>query len=152
MYEQRIISTDPTYPIWSMKEAFEGFPAPRSESYKLRDCVVSAAAQYIIWSGQTLFQQISYSADFGAHNEPAFQGGPLFDGEGVLTLRRWQFWRKGFEDAATSEKCGAECVNLAERAASLMSSIEENLTFWVLKHSKLTWREEGAFFLVAEVE
>jgi hypothetical protein len=125
-----VFPTDPTWAIWAQREAHER--SLRDEPDVVREAYVAAAAQWIIWYGQSLFRQVLFTVlpdDLRAWNP-----GPLYPGKADLSLQRWHFWRDGFKAVAT-EQCGEksasqqECKNLAAKAARLMDSLEENMTF-----------------------
>ncbi|KAJ5349540.1 hypothetical protein N7541_007267 [Penicillium brevicompactum] len=77
-----------------------------------QDQHVLAAAQFILWDGLETFKQIR-AGDAGA---------------GELSLKGWKFYQKGFEDVENSD-LGEECKKVAKKAANLMATIEESLTF-----------------------
>lgn len=147
--ERRIFRTDPTWAIWAMREAFEKLQ--QKEEPDGDTCVLSAA-QWILWYGQSLFKQVLYPCDTPDDLRP-WNPGPLYRGKAELSLHRWHFWKNGFKAVASSRtgeekahgwrdhfKAAAsggkekgsysqECIKVAAKAASIMDSLEENMTF-----------------------
>ena len=77
-----------------------------------QDQRVIAAAQFIFWDGLETFKQI--------------RAGETGDDE--LSLKGWYFYLKAFKEVEESD-LGEECKQVAKKAANLMASIEESLTF-----------------------
>ena len=185
--ERRIFSTDPLWAIWTQREAHEDrrrseFPGQDQDC--VRDAYVMAAAQWILWYGQTLFKQLLSPRKTSDKNYQYWEPGPTHNGKALLSLHQWHFWRDGFRAVASwskrkkprsnhkatlslhrwhfwrdgfravasghteekGEKKGEkkekienceeaqkgysqECKNLAMRAANLMDSLEQNMTF-----------------------
>lgn len=97
------------------------------------DSHVRAAAQWILWYGQSLFQLAITGTDptYNGH-ERAWHPGPLYHGTNQLSLDRWHFWRDGYRAVASvAEEKGfsRECMDLATRAATFMDAIETVSTF-----------------------
>lgn len=97
----------------------------------LQDQKVLAAAQHILWNGQGLFKQVMYPGDVPSNGVPvpSWNAGPLYKGKPVLSLDRWQFWRKGFEASAGDSSLAEECRNVARKVANLMESLEQSMMF-----------------------
>lgn len=77
-----------------------------------QDQHVLAAAQFILWDGLETFKQI--------------RAGDIDVDE--LSLKGWKFYQKGFEDVGNTN-LSEECKTVAKKAANLMATIEESLTF-----------------------
>ena len=89
-----------------------------------------AAAQWILWNGQALFQimlnrQLPAGVDIGALAFGRFYTGPGT----VLSLHRWLFWMESFETAGDRDELGEDCKGLASRAESLMRAMEKSMIF-----------------------
>ncbi|KAK2736251.1 hypothetical protein FQN57_000849 [Myotisia sp. PD_48] len=123
-----IFRSDPTYAIWTMRDAFE-------ETHKagiIRDAYILGAAQHILWSGQYVFQQLLFPGDISDSDRRKWSPGPLYRGDGVeplLTLHRWHFWANSFKAVAMEKNSSDECKAVAKKAASLMNFIERDMTF-----------------------
>ncbi|KAK8134981.1 hypothetical protein PG984_006993 [Apiospora sp. TS-2023a] len=83
----------------------------------LRDCYVSAAAQWIIYSGQIIFKAVLAPADFIVPTELPLR----FD------KAEWRGWKEDFRNASINTEREDEARALAKRAVSLMESLEENI-------------------------
>ena len=90
-----------------------------------------AAAQYILWYGQSFFKQVIYSREVSIDTLQGWTPGPLYRGPKFLSLHRWHFWRDGYNNVASGgkEEFGRECRVVAAKAAAIMDSLEENMTF-----------------------
>lgn len=83
-----------------------------------RDVHVSAAAQWIIYSAQNTFQQVmnpSETLEYGVRQLR-------------IPLAEWRRWKEGSKDESTDTERQDEALGLARRAASLMESLEGNMT------------------------
>lgn len=134
--ERRIQGTDPTWAIWALREAHEEICKEEGKFRQLvRDELILAAAQWILWYGQSLFKQILFQGDVDPDDlVKSWCPGELYRGEGGLSRGRWRFWRDGFGAVAAwgggeKEGYGEECVRVAARAAEIMEALEENMTF-----------------------
>ncbi|KAK9771663.1 hypothetical protein SCAR479_11734 [Seiridium cardinale] len=103
-----------TYCTWTMRDAFESTP---STNYSALDCHISAAAQWIIYSGQNILSAIlvtpeeAESDSMLGHREP-------------WTLNGWRRWKAGFAEAEREEHLQQETRQLAKRSANLMEALE----------------------------
>ncbi|KAK8093533.1 hypothetical protein PG997_000218 [Apiospora hydei] len=86
-----------------------------------RDAHVSAAAQWILYNGQAIFQEVLNPADF-----PIMGAKPL-----RLSLAEWRHCKEGFRGVGDSEgeegQGKEEVKGLAARAARLMDAVEESM-------------------------
>lgn len=131
IFERRITSTDPTWAIWAQRDAHEG--RKRSSSVH-NEIYVLAAAQWIVWYGQTFFKQVILPKEVSDDDLQMWTPGPLYDGKAHLTLNRWHFWRDGYLAVACSGKFeekgySQECRSVAAKAAALMDALEKSMTF-----------------------
>ena len=127
LWERRILSDEISWAIDPLREAHENGKEKRIISHELS---IMTAAQWIFWSGQSVFKHIQYAVS-DSWVEGCYTG-PLFGGEAELSLRRWHFWRDGFRAAAAAadgSQFGEECRNMAARSAELMDSLEKTMTF-----------------------
>lgn len=96
-----------------------------------QDCYIMAAAQWILWHGQTLFKLIIYDGlqeDEGGN----FWGfGDKLENSKMAprSVERWRFWNAGFEAVGRETEASGECKRVALRASGLMGSIEQNMLF-----------------------
>ncbi|KAI9847730.1 MAG: hypothetical protein M1837_001978 [Sclerophora amabilis] len=131
IHERRIFRTNPTWAIWAQREAHE---TAGKEQGRYRDGYVLAAAQWILWYGQSLFKQVLFPGEISSRDLQRWKPGPLYCGKAYLSLQRWHFWRDGFKSVASGEKekvewVSQECTNVAAKAAEMMDSMERNMTF-----------------------
>lgn len=111
-----------------MREAFEYHPMDEKDPFEgLQDQKVLAAAQHILWNGQSLFKQVMYPGDVPSDGVQTWKSGPLYKGKSILSLDRWQFWKKGFKASAEDSSLGGECRNVARKVANLMDSLEQSM-------------------------
>ncbi|KAK7949209.1 uncharacterized protein PG986_010095 [Apiospora aurea] len=85
-----------------------------------RDAHVSAAAQWILYNGQAIFQEVLNPADF-----PTMGAKPL-----RLSLAEWRLCKEGFRgvgDSEGEERRDDEVRGLAAWAARLMDAVAENM-------------------------
>ncbi|CAF9921354.1 hypothetical protein IMSHALPRED_005160 [Imshaugia aleurites] len=130
VFERRFFSNGPTWAIWAQRDAHED---RREEKGVIRDAYVLAAAQWILWYGQSLFKQVLFPGDAPDDLRP-WTPGPLYHGKASLSLHRWHFWRDGFNAVASGqekggEAFGQECTSVAAKAVEIMDSLERNMTF-----------------------
>ena len=119
-----------------MREAHEEPCTEEGEHRQLvRDELILAAAQCILWFGQGLFKQVLFPGKVDPHEMThSLRPGVLFPGEGGLSLERWRFWRCGFASVMVAsvggEKGGhgRECERVSKTAARLMMVLEETMT------------------------
>ncbi|PWY95903.1 hypothetical protein BO94DRAFT_620264 [Aspergillus sclerotioniger CBS 115572] len=124
-----VLGHDPTYAIWTMRGAFEERPVPWDPPFEgERDQRIIAAAQYILWDGLELFKEVVSPGTI--EERPSWMPGLLCFSEHRLSLRRWHFWKKGFEKSREEGNgLSEECRKVAGKAAALMETIEEGLSF-----------------------
>ena len=134
--ERRVFDGGPTLAIWALREAHEEICKEEGKIGQLmRDELILAAAQWILWCGQSLFKQVLFQGNVDPGDvENSWRPGELYRGEGGLSMGRWGFWRDGFGAVAAraggeKEGHGEECVRVAARAANMMEALEENMTF-----------------------
>ncbi|KAK8078307.1 hypothetical protein PG996_004477 [Apiospora saccharicola] len=93
----------------------------RDEKY-WRDPHVSAAAQWIIYSGQYIFRGLmNPSETLEIEHESPFRL------PRVEPLSDWRRWKQGFRDVSNDPERQDEARALAKRAANLMEALEENM-------------------------
>lgn len=129
--ERRIFRTRPTWAIWAMRDAHETSLAQNGNS--TRDEHVLAAAQWILWYGQTLFKGIICLGDTPGDLGP-WTPGLLYGGRADLSIERWHFWRHGFRAVGFGGKederaYGEVCRKVAARAAEMMDALEKEMIF-----------------------
>lgn len=74
--------------------------------------------------------QIRFLGDVSSEDKQYWEPGELYDGEPVLSLHRWRFWKDGFKEVAeeTSESSD-ECKAVTAKAAYMMEAYEKNMMF-----------------------
>ena len=94
---------------------------------------VLAAAQWILWHGQSFFKQVLFLDDETIQDSGKWSPGPLYRGTSDLSLHRWQFWKESYRTVALAGKdeekggYGQECRTVAAKAADIMDSLEKNM-------------------------
>ena len=120
----------PDWVIWVKRDAFETVQ-PSDKHYVW----VLAAAQYILWSGQSVFKYATYSKDVIEEDPRPWDSGPLYDGKPLMDLDRWRFWKEGFRAVEKSavfvaqDELGKECSDVSRRAAEIMEVLEKSMSF-----------------------
>lgn len=96
-----------------------------------RNTEIMAAAQWIIWHGQTMFSFIIYDEDIEDAHMCAV--GDIGDAAPLQprSVERWRYWTRKFEEVEAWPEATDECKGLAARAARLMHVLEENMVFSV---------------------
>lgn len=97
---------------------------------KLQSAMISAATMWVLINGSSLFtEMVQCTKDIFPDREGvAFQTGVLFKGP-IFGIKRWVFWREGFEAAARGEHVDEKCAELAGKAADLMQSLEQSMWY-----------------------
>jgi hypothetical protein len=107
------------FAIWVIKDGLED-DYDRGQYYSE---FISAAAMWIICSGQLLFDEIvQFPVEITEYKAKAWNTGPLYTGP-IIGLERWRFWQKAFSAAAESVKVDNEGKANALKAANLMDVI-----------------------------
>lgn len=102
-----------TFCTWTMRDAFESTP---STHYAAIDCHVSAAAQWILCSGQNIFQAIL---------PPPEDEDTMLKEREPWSLDAWRRWKAGFVAAAEGEENLQRATReLAKKSADLMETLE----------------------------
>lgn len=101
-----------TYCTWTMSDAFESTP---STNYIALDCHVSAAAQWILYSGQNILLAIL---------APPEEDESILGRREPWTIDGWRCWKAGFASAEQEDHLAQETRQLAQRSASLMDTLE----------------------------
>lgn len=107
-----------------MRDAFEQ-DDKYYESSAVRDTYVLAAAQYVLWKGQSVIQRIVYPGNVSNMNKQQWAPGPRYSGSACLDMSRWHYWRDGFLAAAESGTVLDEVKTAAGKAVKLMDVLEE---------------------------
>lgn len=96
-------------------------------SFKLRSVLVKAASMWVRNNGALLLEQLETRRNHGAvteHELLVLRAGTLY-GDNVYGRVRWDFWKRGFEEAATEEGVVDQDAALcAQEAAIAMGRIE----------------------------
>ncbi|OBT80655.1 hypothetical protein VF21_00499 [Pseudogymnoascus sp. 05NY08] len=109
--------------LYVMSRTFEG--SHENETSDIRDAWIMGAAQWILWTGQSLIK---------LHLDPIGQmrhkGTPIQNIEVIITtkpitLQMWHTWTSEFRKASESDQFGEECRDVAKRAADLMEALEK---------------------------
>ena len=132
LFENRIFSNGASWAIWAMRKAHEEH---HKETGSMRDMYVLAAAQWILWYGQSFFKHIIYPGEIDNDTLRSWKPGSLYTGTKFLSLHRWQFWKDSFKNIVCGgqdeEKGGysQECRSVSAKAADIMDALEKNMTF-----------------------
>lgn len=108
------------------------FETETPEEVWKRDCNVMAAAQWILWHGQTLFKLVIFGDSEGVLNyREHWWFGKAFAGPSMepRSIERWRYWKAGFEAVEKAADASDECRNVANKAARMMASLEEGMSF-----------------------
>jgi len=97
----------------SLGTAFEAAEAQSNWSPEVKDGWITGAAQWILWSGQRLFDRIA-SPD-------------LNDTGPGASIHDWERWRDGFLRVTGDKTYGEACRNVAQKAGDMMTAIEKEL-------------------------
>jgi hypothetical protein len=98
---------------WALREAFESTSATY---FAALNCHISAAAQWIICSGQTIFRDILVP--------PEPDTLPQRGGDQTWTMESWRKWKSSFLNASIKVTLYEESRELARRAATIMDALE----------------------------
>ena len=132
LFERRIIHTSPLWAIWAHRDAHEGRPNYTKESGVPDEIYLLAAAQWILWYGQSLFKQVIFAGEIFSDDLQMQAPGPYYDGKAYLTIHRWRFWKDGYIKVAASGKeegYSQEYKDVAAKAVALMNAFENNMMF-----------------------
>ncbi|KAL1872447.1 hypothetical protein VTK73DRAFT_1525 [Phialemonium thermophilum] len=127
LFNTSIWEYSPNYAVWAMRDAFEEDRRPGDDEAILRGAYVLGAAQWILWGGARLYQEIilpSYDLDDDLIR--SWRHGPLYKAAGLLDIHRWLFWKDGFRAAAVDESLNADCKEVAAKAAEFMDALERS--------------------------
>lgn len=85
------------FAIWGLRSALEtGWTGPRLA------CDPASAAEWVTHSGKVLFQELEEETE-DEEQDGAIASGTLYEGNGVLSLNCWQFWKQRFGDISEQE-------------------------------------------------
>lgn len=89
------------------------------ETSDIRDAWIMGAAQWILWSGQSLLK-----LNLDTINKiPPKSVGVIYTKP--ITLDTWHTWTVECRKVAESDEFGEECRDVAKRAADLMEALEK---------------------------
>ena len=86
-----------------------------------------AAAQWILWYGQELFERVLYPEEMTVLDEQYWRPGKPYHGGSALSLERWRFWRDRFRAGADQKVKGQlaeESRGVCAKARDLMDAFE----------------------------
>lgn len=129
LYSTGVWGTSPGKALEMLREAFE---SETLEEVWERDCNIMAAAQWILWHGQTIFKLVTFD-----HSEGVAKGnghwwvGKAFAGPSMepRSIERWRYWKAGFEAVEKAAHASDECRNVAKKAACMMACLEQGMLF-----------------------
>ncbi|RFU27689.1 hypothetical protein B7463_g8636, partial [Scytalidium lignicola] len=129
-YETGVFGAQPGYALWMMRDSFEEkMPKEACE----QDLNVMAAAQWIIWYGQSLFKLILYGddQDEDENAKESWRFGKQYTGPLIQrrSVERWRYWKQCFQLIVSDTDSSDECKKLASRSANLMDAIEKSMIF-----------------------
>lgn len=102
--------------VQTMRRVFE--ENHEKESTEVRDAWVMGAAQWILWSGQVLFELLLW---------PYGDGDTASDGKDALV--KWHTWKDEFRKVSEDDGHGEECKGVAKKAAHIMDALEKGMLF-----------------------
>lgn len=129
LFSTGVWGTSPGKSIETLREVFE---KETPEEVWERDSNIMAAAQWILWHGQTLFKLIIYDHGEGeTEDEEYWWFGKAFPGPAIKprSIERWRFWKAGFEAVEKLSNASDECKKNAKKAACVMAALEEGMLF-----------------------
>jgi hypothetical protein len=128
LFATGVMGNSPGKSIETLRVAFEW---KKPEETWERDCNTMAAAQWIIWHGQTLFKLVIYDSPKENGERDPWWFGEAFAGPPMQprSIERWRFWKSEFEAVEKESDASEECKTLAKRAARFMASLEETMFF-----------------------
>lgn len=129
LFSTGIWGSSPGKALEMLREAFE---SETPEQVWERDCNIMAAAQWILWHGQTLFKLVMFDHHEGdTKDEGYWWFGKAFAGPAIepRSIERWRFWKSGFEAVEKESNAGDECKKNAKKAACVMAALEEGMSF-----------------------
>jgi hypothetical protein len=95
------------------------------ETSDIRDAWIMGAAQWILWSGQSLLRLHLDPIGKLRHKGTLIQNIDVIITTKPITLQTWHRWTFEFRKAAESDEYGKECRDVAKRAADLMEALEK---------------------------
>ncbi|KAI6093719.1 hypothetical protein F4821DRAFT_252717 [Hypoxylon rubiginosum] len=101
---------------WTMGDAFL---STASTKYDALDCHISAAAQWILCTGQNIFSSILAPEEEDEES--------LLGNRNLWTMDDWRRWKTGFAAAEREENLQQETRQLAKRSANLMEVLEATM-------------------------
>lgn len=108
--------------LWGEAHRFRADPNDEESGRLGRDAYIMGAAQWILWDGQKLRRLAIYK---GPPKGSTMSDETYFEVETRgTTEERWQFWQRGFKDAAEEVGVSQECKDVALRAFRLMETLE----------------------------
>lgn len=108
-----------------LRVAFESLERP--EAWE-RDCNIMAAAQWILWHGQTLFKLVIFDGFEGAADDKGHWRRGIIYSNSLMEPRsigRWRGWKIDFEVVEKNRHASRDCKIVAKKAACMMASLEE---------------------------
>ncbi|KAL2835968.1 hypothetical protein BJY01DRAFT_252212 [Aspergillus pseudoustus] len=101
---------------------------------RIPDEDVIAAAQYILYNGQALYNKVDVPFAYSEAESVLVSGTRLQRRQG-LPLERWQYWLKTFQAVQHSGNYGLPATDVAGRVANIMLFFEKNLELQAEVHS-----------------
>ncbi|KFY34462.1 hypothetical protein V494_06758 [Pseudogymnoascus sp. VKM F-4513 (FW-928)] len=98
------------------------------ETSEIRDAWVMGAAQWVLWSGQSIFKLHLGPVRQLRHRDTSIQDTNQITNTAPITLQSWHKWTSEFRKAAESDGFGEECRDVARRAADLMEALEKAMS------------------------
>ncbi|KAJ5780218.1 hypothetical protein N7457_005378 [Penicillium paradoxum] len=129
LFEARIFQPDANFAVWTMRDSLEKDLS--KIDIQIRSAWILAAAQWILWQGRTMFNQIAPSVI--SRTKPIYSsmwaGGPLYHGDSTLSMQRWRFWKESFRKISEGSDVTDECKDAAAQSVKLMDAYESVLRF-----------------------
>ena len=117
--------------VWAQRDAHEGRRSHEHPEGVADGIYVLAAAQWIIWYGQSLFKQLLYPGEVSSDDLRNSSPGPKYSGKPNLTLHRWHYWKGEYNAVASSgarvgKEYSQECRDVSARVVAIMDALEKS--------------------------
>lgn len=131
LYSTGVWGTSPGSAVEVLRVVFETEPLYEEEVWE-RDCNIMAAAQWILWHGQTLLKLVvSGQSENAPSTTVLWRLGKAYTGPSIepRSIERWRFWKACFEAVENVADASEECKNVASKTARVMASLEDGMLF-----------------------
>ena len=102
--------------MWTLRDARR----TSHEEDSIHDSWILAAAQWILWNGQSFFKQVLFLSALSSVKVQSWPPGSLCDGRSDLPLHRWHFWSDRFRDITGENRVINECKTVSWKVLDMM--------------------------------